>query len=91
MIFRMYSVWGIQTREKYYQITRNIQLLFYNLKWYIFNFIQLNGGVMQRNLLSIMIGFKEHSYNFASKVKMMYRMIKNKSKWISIAMNCMER
>ena len=40
------------------------------------NSIQLNGGVIQRYLFSIMIGFREHSYVFTDNVEMMYRIIK---------------
>ncbi|GFX99531.1 integrase catalytic domain-containing protein [Trichonephila clavipes] len=39
------------------------------------NSIQYNGGLVQNDLFTIMIKFREHPYAFAADVKMMYRMI----------------
>ncbi|GFX25738.1 uncharacterized protein TNCV_4337221 [Trichonephila clavipes] len=42
------------------------------LSW---NSIQYNGGLVQNDLFTIMIKFREHPYAFMADVKMMYRMI----------------
>ncbi|GFU68674.1 uncharacterized protein TNCV_308891 [Trichonephila clavipes] len=39
------------------------------------NSIQYNGGLIQNDLFTIMIKFRENSYAFTADVKMMYRMI----------------
>ncbi|GFW77058.1 uncharacterized protein TNCV_2724881 [Trichonephila clavipes] len=39
------------------------------------NSIQYNGGLVQNDLFTIMIKFREHPYAFTADVKMMYRMI----------------
>ncbi|GFS73631.1 uncharacterized protein TNCV_2246621 [Trichonephila clavipes] len=39
------------------------------------NSIQYNGGLVQNDLFTIMIKFREHPYAFTAGVKMMYRMI----------------
>ncbi|GFT58987.1 uncharacterized protein TNCV_185971 [Trichonephila clavipes] len=39
------------------------------------NSIQYNGGLVQNDLFTIMIKFREHPYAFTEDVKMMYRMI----------------
>ncbi|GFV49112.1 integrase catalytic domain-containing protein [Trichonephila clavipes] len=39
------------------------------------NSIQYNGGLVQNDLFTIMIKFREHPYAFMADVKMMYRMI----------------
>ncbi|GFV84371.1 uncharacterized protein TNCV_2044191 [Trichonephila clavipes] len=39
------------------------------------NSIQYNGGLVQNDLFTIMIKFREHHYAFTADVKMMYRMI----------------
>ncbi|GFY02626.1 integrase catalytic domain-containing protein [Trichonephila clavipes] len=41
----------------------------------LLNSIQYNGGLVQNDLFTIMIKFREHPYAFTADVKMMYRMI----------------
>ncbi|GFW36402.1 uncharacterized protein TNCV_3713201 [Trichonephila clavipes] len=39
------------------------------------NSIQYNGGLVQNDLFTVMIKFREHPYTFTAHLKMMYRMI----------------
>ncbi|GFV54353.1 integrase catalytic domain-containing protein [Trichonephila clavipes] len=39
------------------------------------NYIQYNGGLVQNDLFTIMIKFREHPYAFTADVNMMYRMV----------------